>query len=101
MKKTFENDPYVAPEILSAANLKHDLEMGDVQSCWDKKIRSSWRAETGIKGKKLTDRMIDKYAKQGRYSETYREALRELIAAKKSGKKVSVPTSNGNLVWRA
>ncbi len=100
MKQTNNDDPFVAPEILAAANLKHDLEMGSVQSCWDKKIKSSWRAESAIKGKMLTDRMIEKYIKQGRYSETYKEALRELIAAKKSGKKVSVPTPNGGLVWR-
>ena len=75
------NDPQVDNEVLLKANAEHDAKFGPPRKI--ARIRPAWKPTFGLVGSKLTDRKIAKYEKLGRYSDQYKEALRELIASKR------------------
>jgi len=79
-------EPFVPPEELRAANLKHDLEHGDVGEYSSQRIRSAWSEGRLIGRGPLTDKKIAKYDKAGWFSAEFKEARKRLMVKKQSAR---------------
>ena len=62
---------------IAEANRRHDQEHGPVRDFADSRIRSAWNGSMLTRGKRLTDSVITKRAKQGWYSEELKTLRRE------------------------
>lgn len=92
-------DPIIDPDVLRAANERHDREHGPVPVAAAGRIMSSWN-EAKLTGKgPLTDRKIDSYIKLGRYSAEYRQKRKELMEKKKLNRKGNFVERDGRLVY--
>lgn len=71
--------PLTTDDIIKANN-RFDQIHGNPYEYAQSRIKSGWNeSRIAIRGK-LTDRQISKYAKLGRYTEQYKEALRALAS---------------------
>lgn len=89
------DDPIVDYETLRAANIAHDEGMRRIglNPTQPSRIRTGWYG-TPIRGRILTDKLIEKYRSLGYYSVEYREARKKLMQRKATTKAFNRASGN-------
>lgn len=93
-----EDEPWVDPDELRAANARHDAElvaMGIDPHC-PARVRSAWNAAAMAKRGALTDAQIFKYEQAGYYSAEYKAARKALMDKKNP----NFESRDGRLIYR-
>lgn len=71
----FNTDPLIDPLVLAEANARRDAEHGNIYAFDRTRLKPGWKPEQAVRGKKLTDRVIAKYIRRGRYTEQYKRTV--------------------------
>lgn len=92
-------DPGLDPDVLKAANDRHDAEMRRMGMDITSRVRPAWNESKLIVRGKLSDGKIDKYAKKGYYSTEFREQRRASMAKKALKRKGNFVETDGRWVY--
>ena len=88
-------------ESIEDANRRHDAQHGHPFDYEHSRIRCAWNERLVVRKKPLTDKAIEKYAKQGYYTGEFKEQRRELMK-RKANKRVGnfEKAEDGRLIYR-
>lgn len=92
-----DDDPWIDPHILAAANARHDGEAHMVSMGGN--MGNPWRSSKLMGAGELTDRKIEKYRELGFYSEEYRTARRERMKRKSTRVGNFIKSNDGKLIY--
>lgn len=95
---THEEEPYIDPLELAAANARHDLELRRLGIDQQLRFKPGFKPHLAILRGPLTDRKITRYAKQGFYSEEFREFRRKTMQ-KKSRRQGNFVQTDGRFIY--
>lgn len=93
-----EDEPWVDPDELRAANARHDAELGalGIDPYCPVRVRSGWNAQAMAGRGTLTDTKIFKYEQAGYYSAEYKAARKALMDKKNPNFEIR----DGRLIYR-
>jgi hypothetical protein len=99
------DDPFVDPHELAAANARCDLDMAehgiDPSAPFLARIRCAWNPAAMIRRGTLTDRKISQYAEAGFYSAEFRKARKEHNERKNRRREGNFDrTPDGRMIYR-